>query len=197
MTINERLRERREAAELTQGQVAEYEGVVRSYISNLERGTNEPAVWELLARLARRYGTSADYLLGLTDDPTGRGVVQVGERRAVYVADEVGVHREAQRLLDVWGRLDRWRRRELVFVARGMLTAQEAEMAAAARGEGEAVSELRSLLASVESRLGGGVRGQLEQFMLRLLAADEGELLALLATLEEQLGDAVDDGEVE
>lgn len=71
-TVGERLRERREERELSQGQVAAYEGISPQYLSKLELGTNEPGVWDLLARLARRYETSADYILGLTDDPVPR-----------------------------------------------------------------------------------------------------------------------------
>lgn len=67
--IGKRLRERRENAGLTQGQVAAYEGYDVNYISKLERGTNHPNVWPLLARLAERYRTTTDYILGLTDDP--------------------------------------------------------------------------------------------------------------------------------
>ena len=71
-TIGERLREQRERNGLTLGQVAEYDGLTRQYLSNLELGRNEPSVWPLLAKLARRYNVSADYLLGLTDDPLVR-----------------------------------------------------------------------------------------------------------------------------
>lgn len=67
--IHERLRERREKVGLSQGQVAEYEGLSKSYISKLEGGQNLPNVWPLLLRLAKRYKTSTDYLLGLTDNP--------------------------------------------------------------------------------------------------------------------------------
>lgn len=84
-TIRERLRERREKAGLTQGQVSEYEEISRSYISNLERGQNAPDVWGLQARLAKRYNTSTDYLLGLTDDPRPPASAQVlAEEKAEY-----------------------------------------------------------------------------------------------------------------
>jgi transcriptional regulator with XRE-family HTH domain len=70
MGTAERLRERREAAGLSLGQVAEYEGRHKSQISKLETGYSEPPAWALIASLARRYRTSSDYLLGLTDDPS-------------------------------------------------------------------------------------------------------------------------------
>lgn len=68
--MGSRLRERREHIKLSLGQVAEYEQIGRQYLSKLELGVNEPPTWPLLAQLARRYNTSADYLLGLTDDPS-------------------------------------------------------------------------------------------------------------------------------
>lgn len=70
--IGKRLRKRREAIKLSLGQVEEYEegypSTTASVLSMLERGERQPN-WELLARLARRYNTSADYILGLTDNP--------------------------------------------------------------------------------------------------------------------------------
>lgn len=64
-----RLVERREAADLSQGQVSVLEGVSPQYLSKLENGVNSPNVWPLLARLARRYHTTTDYLLGISEDP--------------------------------------------------------------------------------------------------------------------------------
>lgn len=68
-TIGDRLKEQRQRAGLTQAQAAELEGLSRQYIWKLEEGENEPPAWPLLVKLARRYQCSADYLLGLTDDP--------------------------------------------------------------------------------------------------------------------------------
>ncbi len=72
MSIGERLNQQRKKLGLTLGQVAEYEGVSKTYLSSLERGVNEPNVWGLVARLARRYDTTTDYLLGVTDNPSPR-----------------------------------------------------------------------------------------------------------------------------
>lgn len=97
-TIKERLKERREKAGLTQGQVSEYEEISRSYISNLERGQNAPEVWGLLAKLAKRYNTSTDYLLGLTDDPRPLTALQaVSEEKAEYRTHNTETLNEAQR----------------------------------------------------------------------------------------------------
>lgn len=45
--------------------------ISKSYISMLESGDNKPN-WQLLANLAQLYQVSADYLLGIVDDPEGR-----------------------------------------------------------------------------------------------------------------------------
>lgn len=71
-TIGDRLKEQRERAGLSLGQVAEYEATSAQYLWKLEKGENSPPTWPLLARLARRYRCSVDYLLGVTDDPLAR-----------------------------------------------------------------------------------------------------------------------------
>ncbi len=87
MTIGERLRERRQHIGLSLGQVGEYEGVTAQYLSDLERGRNQPNVWSLLTKLAERYRTTADYLLGLSDDPSPRR----GEALPAPVQEVVGL----------------------------------------------------------------------------------------------------------
>ena len=69
MSVGQRLRELRERAGLSLGQVAQYEEIGRQYLSKLELGVNNPPAWQLLAKLAQRYHTSADYLLGLESTP--------------------------------------------------------------------------------------------------------------------------------
>lgn len=75
--IKERLKAAREAVGLTQVEVAEAEGLSEQYISQLERGVNNPRGWPLLRRLAKRYNISADYLLGLTDDPAPKNSAEL------------------------------------------------------------------------------------------------------------------------
>lgn len=100
MEWGERLRQQRERAGLSLGQVAEYERVSRQYLSKLEVGTNEPPTWELLARLARRYRTTTDYLLGLTTDPTPRRDKPLPEmvRDLVELASELSPGRQEELL---------------------------------------------------------------------------------------------------
>ncbi len=113
MTIGERLRERRNAIGLSLGQVEEYEGLTAQYLSDLERGRNQPNVWPLIARLAKRYRTTTDYLLGLTEDPsprreepippTMREVLSLGEHWSAARQDELLAH---ARVLDEAQRAD-------------------------------------------------------------------------------------------
>ena len=58
----------REDRDLKQKEIAEAIGITQRKYSYLETGVQQ---WtdELLVRLAAYYGTSVDYLLGLTDDP--------------------------------------------------------------------------------------------------------------------------------
>lgn len=67
--IGDRLRfARKNIAKLTLGQVHEYEGILASHLSEMETNKKQPTA-ETIARLAMRYKVSADYLLGLVDDP--------------------------------------------------------------------------------------------------------------------------------
>lgn len=89
--MGERLKERRETIGLTLGQVGTYEGVSAQYLSQLETGKRTPNVWALLGALAQRYRTSADYLLGLTDNPApvGRINTAAGGETVTEVIDVV------------------------------------------------------------------------------------------------------------
>lgn len=67
----ERLRQCRRERNLTQKQFAEFLGMtVRSY-QRYELGDRKPDI-EKLVIIANFFGVSADYLLGLTDDPKRR-----------------------------------------------------------------------------------------------------------------------------
>ena len=62
-----RLRDLREDADLNQTQVARELGMSQTGYSKYETGENDIPT-EVLIRLARFYGTSTDYLLGLTNN---------------------------------------------------------------------------------------------------------------------------------
>lgn len=66
-----RMRDLREDADKTQQQIAEVLGTSQTMYARYERGANEMPIRHLIA-LCRYYQVSADYLLGLTDDPRRR-----------------------------------------------------------------------------------------------------------------------------
>lgn len=62
-----RLRDLREDRDLSQEQVAEYLGMKQPQYSRYERGLRDVPT-DVLIQLALFYGTSTDYILGLTND---------------------------------------------------------------------------------------------------------------------------------
>ncbi|MBR0144648.1 MAG: helix-turn-helix transcriptional regulator [Clostridia bacterium] len=66
-----RIRDLREDHDLTQRQMAEMLRCSQQVYSNYELGQRDIPT-EVLIRLARFYRVSADYLLGMTDDPRPR-----------------------------------------------------------------------------------------------------------------------------
>jgi len=68
--LTHRLREAREQKGLTQRQLARICGLGINQINRYENGTSDP-VSETLKTIASAIGVSTDYLLGLTDEPTG------------------------------------------------------------------------------------------------------------------------------
>lgn len=63
-----RIREMREDRDIKQAAIARYLGCDQSLYSKYERGERTIPL-ECVIRLAQYYGTSVDYLVGLTDDP--------------------------------------------------------------------------------------------------------------------------------
>ena len=66
-----RIRDLREDHDMTQQAVAEVLGTSQTMYARYERGANELPLHHLLT-LCRLYGVSADYILGLSDLPTGK-----------------------------------------------------------------------------------------------------------------------------
>lgn len=69
MTYGGRLRGLREDCDCTQTQLAEMFHVSQKAISNWENGRNKPP-YDVLIKYAKFFQVSADYLPGLTDNPT-------------------------------------------------------------------------------------------------------------------------------
>lgn len=64
-----RLRDLREDHDLTQQDLADFLDMKQSQYSRYERGIRDIPT-DILIRLAKRYQTSVDYILGLCDDPS-------------------------------------------------------------------------------------------------------------------------------
>ena len=67
MTFGQKLRKLRETHNLTQKQMGDFLNTTQRKISYLETDQNEPCL-EDIRILCRRFGISADYLLGLSKD---------------------------------------------------------------------------------------------------------------------------------
>ncbi len=67
--ISERLKQLRISKGVTQKQVAEFLNVAPNSIQRFEYGTNRPSI-DSIIKLCTYFNVSADYLLGLSDNPT-------------------------------------------------------------------------------------------------------------------------------
>ncbi len=67
--LSERLQYSRKAAGLTQKDLERASGVPQNTISRIELGRNDETSTGTLKKLARALSVSADFLLGLKDDP--------------------------------------------------------------------------------------------------------------------------------
>lgn len=68
MFFYRRLRDLREDNDKNQSVIAEYLGIAQTQYSRYERGERELPLHHAIA-LARYYGVSLDYLVGLSDNP--------------------------------------------------------------------------------------------------------------------------------
>lgn len=68
MSAATRLKTRRIDLDLKPKEVAHHIKKSEQYISQLEKGINNPPTWPLLADIARLYRCSTDWILGLTDE---------------------------------------------------------------------------------------------------------------------------------
>jgi len=68
LNYKQRIRTLRENVEKTQTQIADYLGTSQTMYARYERGANEMPVRHLIS-LCKYYQVSADYILGLTDNP--------------------------------------------------------------------------------------------------------------------------------
>ena len=90
---------------LTQGDVATEIGMGQVTLSNWE--SEPPAQVQWLARLAQKYNVSADYLLGLIDDPGGRRELAIDEQQLLSIWRNLD-EEQRQYVLDTLAKLQRW-----------------------------------------------------------------------------------------
>ncbi len=64
--LNQRIRELRTARKLNQVELAKLLGVSKQSVSNWENDNIQPSI-EMLIKIAKLFGVSTDYLLGLED----------------------------------------------------------------------------------------------------------------------------------
>ena len=70
--MGERLRMTRESRQITRKELAETLNITRTQVSDIENGKSGTNL-ERFLQLCELYRVSADYLLGITDDPKWRG----------------------------------------------------------------------------------------------------------------------------
>lgn len=67
--LGQRVRDARNARDLSQLELAGLMGSAQGWLSELESGKHASMEVDTVRRLAETLGVSADYLLGMTDDP--------------------------------------------------------------------------------------------------------------------------------
>lgn len=75
LSVYQRIRDLREDADLSQGDIAKVLHISQRGYSHYERGDNDIPT-EALIKLARFYHTSIDYLLGITNERTPYPYIQ-------------------------------------------------------------------------------------------------------------------------
>jgi transcriptional regulator with XRE-family HTH domain len=95
--IGSRIRARREALELTQEELARELGVTHQHVSRIEGSLNAPSL-ELVVKLSRVLGVTADFLLAGADPPPRDvkgairglpGVTAAAKRHLIGLIDEL------------------------------------------------------------------------------------------------------------
>jgi len=81
----QRLRELREQSNLSRRELAEEISITEGQIVRYESGKND-ATGDVLARIATFFGVSADYLLGLTDNPASPIGTDLTQAEAAAIA---------------------------------------------------------------------------------------------------------------
>ena len=86
--FGQRILELRKRYDETQAALGEVLGIGKNQISEIERG-NATTTAERIALICQHYGVSADYLLGLTDDPVPKHAPKEQVREKAPLAKEL------------------------------------------------------------------------------------------------------------
>ena len=97
MKLPDRLRDLFRKTNYTQDQLAEKLGVKRQSISYYCDGSSKPD-WEKLGIIAKIFGVSSDYLIGITDDPKPKSSVIDDLGLPISVCDMLLEHNKAESL---------------------------------------------------------------------------------------------------
>jgi len=113
MAFSNILKYLREEKEITQVELAKACNLSPQCICNLEQGTRNPT-GSTVATLARYFGVSADYLLGLEDD--------FGAPTAAPMGEEIGYSSEEHRLIEEYRELNQSGKRLINETIKTLLT---------------------------------------------------------------------------
>ena len=150
--MSQRFRELRERGNYSQEGIAAVAGVSQATWSAWERQL--PSQFEAIANLARYYDVSADYLLGLSNDPTP------ADRRRMWSQTVVGIANDLMELPE-------YRQREMERAVSGMVARQRLD---------DQINVLRRLFVKL-------VGAELTDLLWeRMLTGDMDELLSQLDT---------------
>lgn len=102
MNIGERIRQTRQLRGYSQQELASKIGISMNSLYHYEKNRKTPSA-EVVAKLAEALGVSADYLLGLTDDPAPKGkpfdISQYLSKN--FISTPANLRRIAQELLEI------------------------------------------------------------------------------------------------
>lgn len=116
VSLGERMRLLRVKKQETQKQTADAIGIEPSTLSRYENCQRETQ-WEILVHIARHFNTSADYLLGLTDNPLP----------ADWDAQKMEIEKDYPEVVDCMRKMNASNRSRLSERAMAIVEMQEAE----------------------------------------------------------------------
>jgi len=108
VTIGERIKQMRQIRGYSQQELASKIGIAMNSLYHYEKNRKTPSA-EVVAKLAEALGVSADYLLGLTDDPTPKeGPFNLSQYFSKdFVSTPANLRRIAQELLKIAERMEK------------------------------------------------------------------------------------------